>query len=221
MKPDTADMEHISAIKIFHQITKHIREIGIYPLSFSNLNIQQDAYKRLAAGEEYEGFEIFATLEQSQKQKDTDLRFMVEFLEVGIILSIEDYDHIQLEYSDIGPSNDEVSNNIILALMMLSNGQLSCLLTLRNKRLCATELIYKSNSRAIATTIAISTYYPLIVRDDSVTSYDIEILKNTFKLQTVKMPEVFFLGATTPNMMSLELNRKFENNISPPYKECL
>ncbi|MDB5166038.1 MAG: hypothetical protein JWM37_110 [Candidatus Saccharibacteria bacterium] len=206
----------ISAIKVFKHFEQAIAKINIFPLSKDNLNIQQDAYKRLATNETDEAFETFAGLEQSKKERDTDQRFAIEFGNDGFILAIEGVGDLYVAYDDIDTTEAKIARQIVIALTMLANGQLCNLTTLRRGKVCASELVYKEKADAKPITIGVDGKYPRFIRSDSPDDYEVHVLRNQFALQPVRMPDHFFMRALRADGSPLVIPREFESNALTP-----
>lgn len=209
-------VESTSTIKIFQQIESRIRQINVYPLTPENLIIQQDAYKRLAGNDEESGDEVFAVLEQARKESDTDLRFMVQFIDGVFLLSIEGHADHQFRFADLGKTAKEVADQIVATLIMLSNGQLSILHTSRHGKLCAIEIIYRENRGSAPKCFGIDANYSKYIRNDDPTAYESHVLANSFAISPINLPKKYFFRAHQTTGKPLDMPRVFEGNTLSP-----
>ncbi len=208
MNPESNTATHIfSTIRFFRRIEERIASINKYPITPANLVIQQDAYQRLGAisfelesndDEDYDedDYEVFATLECSRKEKDENLRFAMEFSLEGVVLVIEGTGIFHIDYSYFEDENDAV-DQIMAALVMLSNGQISSLLTTWKGKVCASEsLLYQPDNR-VPKVIRTEALYPKRLSSDDLNNYDFEILKNSYLKDKIQIPRNFFLDTVS------------------------
>jgi hypothetical protein len=129
-------------------VEEEIERLDVYPLQKNNIVVQQDAYRRLGGSPDYEDdAEPFAFFEFARKEKDTDLRFAIEFAELYFLLTVEGIGTLSFDYGLFHNEKDGASQ-VISALKMLANGQLAALITSCNGAACAVEfLLYDAHSR--------------------------------------------------------------------------
>ncbi len=189
-----------SVIKLFALVEEAVSAINTFPLTAKNLVIQQDMYKRLAGvGDEtggYEHTEPFAVLDCSLKERDSDMRFAIEFYAWDFVLSMEGSGSFSFVYEEFKNEQDG-AEQLIACLKLLANGQIANLITIREGRTCATEtLLYEPHNR---TPMVIGTdgKYPWWWRGDDPSGYDTQLLRNQYFTERLAIPESLFLVQRT------------------------
>ena len=217
MKSETT----FSCIKLLTLLEAEIEKINNYPLTKDNFTIQQDAYKRLGSlneedlEEQPEAYEIFAELESARKEKDSDLRFAVSLNALGIILNIEATEAAFFEYSCFKNEN-EAAKQIVTLLRMLSNGQIAALITNRNGRYCATELLIFEKGESKPTVLFTIGEYRMIWKKNDETGYESQIMRNSFITEQVEVPkDAFFIDYDDKGKL-LQKGRIFKSNELTP-----
>jgi hypothetical protein len=200
-----ADTSEFSVIKFFQLLEKRIAGVNKYPIQKKNLNIQQDAYKRLAQGDDDE---IFAYLECGRKEADTDVRFSVEFTAACFIMTIEGQGAFVLGYSNFTDEED-AARQIVEAMIMLSNGQLAVLITTRHSIDCAKELLVYPKGTRVPLVLGTDAKYPWWWKQTDESGYDCVILRNRLITEKIELPKKHFLLDRTPKGELLVKGRSF------------
>jgi hypothetical protein len=214
-----------SAIKFFNLLEREITDFNCYPLTRDNLVIQQDAYKRLGSANEdapnEDAYAVFATLECGRKEKDSDLRFSFEFSALGFLFHIEGYGSFYIEYANAFKDEKQAMEQVLLSIKLLSNGQISIILTERNGHYCATEtILYKKDDR-IPIIMGTEGDYPWWWKTLDETDYDCRVLKNKYLEDQYNIPANFYLLDYTEDGAPISKGRLFTSNELTPLTKRL
>ena len=138
----------LSVIRIFEQIQSNIAEINTPPLSRDSIKINRDELKKLGDDEIETGLP-FARISIDFPESNNEFTFCMDFLNTGVVLAVLDLEPLWRDYSELGDTNQQVSNLITDILVCLSSGQLAMLVTSTedDDRLQALELLYRKPGR--------------------------------------------------------------------------
>jgi len=211
------EVQEFSAIVFIRSLEAAVARIDSYPLTSSNFVIQQDEFKRLGAldisdlDNPEEAFTIFAVLDCSRKERDTDMRFAVEFSAVGVIVSLEGSGSLFFEYAENFTNEQQAVKQIVALLKMLSNGQLATHLTFRNGQHCASELLLYNKQSRIPLVLSTEGSYKRVWRKGDETGYEALTLRNTYSQGNITVPENFFIIERKKNGEQKKKGRVFQS----------
>lgn len=214
-----------SVVRFFRLFEKAIAETRTYPLTTKNLVIQQDAYRRLADADTQDGmdeldFEFFATLEYGRKERDSDLCFSISFAAEVFQLSIENVGAFTFAYNWYFKNEDIALKQLMTALTMLCNGQLSVLVTTRYHGECAVELLLYDGDSRVPLVLHNEAYYPWWWRRNDTSEYDTRVMRNSLIRRKIEVPEYFFMADYDSKKQLTSNGRLFTTpEITPLVKE--
>jgi hypothetical protein len=215
------------AIKIFQEFEQLVRKKGKGQLSHKNLNIQADAYGRLAEPLDEED-EAFAFLTCDKKNRDSSLRFGVEFYKTHCVIGIEGFEPIFLGYKSefefpvntTFKDEKDLARQLFLFLQLLANGQIAVLTTNRYGIPCAAELLLYSKNK-ITVLYTLTSYRWWWKNNPSDTSdYDCTLLRNQHSQEDeLAIPSNFFLIEKNSNGRKVKQGRSIKpGNLTPLLK---
>jgi hypothetical protein len=216
-----------STIKFFTLFQAALKKINKAPLDTASLSIQQDVYARLAHLEESDAYleapDVFATIENGRKEKDTDLRFSVQFASGCLILEIEGLLSAVYDLRDAAIFNNEADavEQLIHTLKMLLNGQIAVGLTLYEGEVCASEMIV--SDRLTKKHIVMATLPAFKRASKRATQDELEhlVLKNHYTFDSVSTTKASLLYEPFTEETLTAYGRLGEEALSRPltYKE--
>ncbi len=195
-----------STIKFFKLFEAKLKALNQYPLTLDNLNIQQDAYKRLGAEDDRISGddEPFATLLVPQKETDNNVRFAVEFKHNHILMDIEYVGQQVVVLERLFHDEKDAAEQIFAFCTMLCNGQIRLLHTTNNGYGCALEVLLQPTQQDKPIVISTQSKYPWWWSMER-QGYDVHVKKNAYIKKYIKIPKNFFAcefdsnGAIVPN----------------------
>ena len=219
-REDNLEEEHetdLSPIRVESLFRGELRKVDRYPLTVENFIIDNEVFASLAddvsADDEY--FLPFGTLEFPGNPNESGFSFSMGFYPHGVLVRIDPGFTSAFSYIEIGNTDEEVARQLLLLLQMASNGQLGFLLTTREGRICAVELVVQDPACGGASGAVVRKDYPWWWTDSGgPDEYASELRRNRYAQDQIPVANGLFLMRTDAG--ERVAGRRFSGTSYPP-----